>query len=164
MPTCRADGCDREATRTRKTWCEMHYHRLRRTGTTDPRPTKVAQECRVDGCGRPRKGRDGLCGMHHERVRKHGSTDVRLRAHWTGDGATYDAVHQRLRAQRGPARTHACADCGGTARQWSYQRTGGPGHRESETGPYSVDLDDYAARCVPCHKKFDLYHPTRKEA
>lgn len=119
--------------------------------------------CSVDGCEKPRKCRDGLCGMHHERVRKHGSPGVRIRAHWTGDAATYAAVHQRLRRERGRARDHRCGDCDRPAAQWSYSRTGGPGHRESETGPYSVDLDDYTARCVPCHKKFDLQHITTEK-
>lgn len=204
MPTCSADGCERDATRTRRTWCEMHYYRLRRTGRTDlipaderartrvraPRPCTVADCTReatcssqtlctvhykrlartgsvelperpgrvyaVADCGKPRKTLDGLCGMHHERLRKHGSPEIRIRGHWTGDAGTYAAVHQRLAAERGRAAEHRCVDCGHRAAQWSYSHANGCGHRESDTGPYSVDLTDYEPRCVSCHKRFDL--------
>lgn len=183
MPTCSADGCNREATRTRKTWCEMHYYRLRRTGTTDPRPRKPKPEpraprprpgtvpCGADDCDRlATRGR--WCRMHAARVERHGTPDAvthqrdrnipraEQSPRWTGDAATYTAVHQRLRYRRGRAAEHRCVDCGGTAAQWSYERTDGPGHRESPTGPYSVDLDDYSPRCIPCHKRFDLQHLT----
>lgn len=182
MAVCTVDGCEREATRRRRTWCEMHYYRARRTGTTEliqrtspkGRPIKAQRrqrgQCSVEGCELIDAGPHRMCAKHWTRVQRHGSPDVVIHQrdrnlprrersrHWTGDDASYFAIHQRLRYQRGPARTHVCVDCGNHARQWSYQRTGGPSQRESPEGPYSVDLDDYVPRCVPCHKKFDLAH------
>lgn len=200
MPACNADGCDREATRTRSTWCEKHYYRIRRNGS----PTLPAREsrraprppCGVEGCGRdsrlvggamcemherrlartgsvegrgrasgaciaaecdtPANATDGYCGKHRERVRRHGDPDLVLEnPRWTGDQASYMAMHQRLRATQGPASKRRCADCGGPARHWSYNRTAGPRERASEVGPYSLDPDDYVPRCVPCHTRFD---------
>lgn len=199
MHTCSADGCGREATRTRNTWCEMHYYRLRRNGSLDlpkwesrrkPRPPCTAPGCErearlvdgtlchmherrlartgrvegmgrapelcvIDGCTDPARTVAGHCGKHHERIRKHGDPETVDVPRWTGDRASYSAVHQRLPRERGRAATHACVDCGGGAHQWSYGHVNGPGHRECEIGPYSVDLDDYYPRCTSCHKKFD---------
>lgn len=161
MPTCSVNDCLNEARRCRASLCEKHYYRKRRTGSTDL-PERVpisALPCTVDGCANPRKTRAGYCGMHHERTRRHGSPDITYgNGRWTGSRATYDAIHQRLRGERGRASTHQCIDCGKRAAQWSYGHARGPGYRECEVGPYSVDLTDYDPRCVSCHKKFDLAH------
>lgn len=34
----------------------------------------------------------------------------------------------------------------------------GPNEKQSDHGPYSPDPSHYQARCVPCHKRFDLRH------
>lgn len=202
MHLCSADGCGREATRTRKTWCETHYYRLRRNGSLElppkeskrlPRPPCTAEgcdrdarlvsgslchmherrlartgrvdgmgsapeNCVIDGCPDPARTIAGHCGKHHERIKRHGAPDVVLAPRWTGERASYTAVHQRLARVRGRASTHRCVDCSKAASQWSYGHARGPGHRECEAGPYSVDLADYDPRCVSCHKKFDLAH------
>lgn len=116
------------------------------------------EHCVVDGCSDPARTIAGYCGKHNERVRRHGDPDTVLVPKWTGDQASYSAVHLRLRKWRGRASAHQCIDCGKRAGQWSYGHARGPGHRECEVGPYSVDLADYDPRCVTCHKKFDLAH------
>jgi hypothetical protein len=67
---CSVDGCER--TFSCKGMCEMHYSRMRRTGTTEPRRKyPVGAICSVGGCTRPRKGRE-WCGAHWLRWRKYG--------------------------------------------------------------------------------------------
>lgn len=65
---CKEPDCDRPA-RTRG-WCEMHYRRWLRTGTTDA--PKRLEQCGVETCGRDATARD-LCRAHYQRVLKHGS-------------------------------------------------------------------------------------------
>lgn len=72
---------------------------------------------------------------------------------WTGDDASYNAVHFRLWRSRGRASEHLCA-CGDQAREWAYQH-GDPDERQSRLGPYSVDLDRYLPKCVKCHRRLD---------
>jgi len=162
---CEVEGCEAlSRNKGRARLCEMHYYRLRRTGTTDTtRPWHRRGSCSVDGCDSPER-HDGVCIRHWTRIRRHGDPDTVLprpslsgeqSASWTGDDATYVAMHSRVRKARGPAKLLACADCGSQARHWSYDRTD-PGEKQSELGPYSTDLSHYEPRCVPCHKRFDL--------
>lgn len=74
---------------------------------------------------------------------------------WSGDDATYLAVHQRLYRWRGPARTHACVDCDGRAATWSYDKTDPNELVDSQGRRYSTDADRYTPRCYRCHHKFD---------
>jgi hypothetical protein len=72
----------------------------------------------------------------------------------------YDALHTYLRYVRGKAAAHACVDCGKPATQWSYDRScpnelTEPNRKTGRPQPYSLDLDRYQPRCVPCHQKFD---------
>lgn len=40
---------------------------------------------------------------------------------------------------------------------WSYNYEAAEVLVDARTGcPYSLDLDDYDPRCVPCHRRFDL--------
>lgn len=127
--------------------------------------------CQVDGCS---TRADGLrwCKKHATRYRRHGDpekfipVDQRDMAtgprniHWTGDSATYSAVHQRIRKVRGRASRYQCVDCGEQAKQWSYNRSDANeklGVAETPNPvPYSVSLESYVPRCISCHKKFDL--------
>jgi len=73
----------------------------------------------------------------------------------------YSGMHSRIRTDRGPASTHPCTDCGHQAAQWSYDHAD-PDERADSDGvvaglPYSLDLAHYDARCVSCHKLFDLH-------
>lgn len=63
--------------------CNMHYTRLRKTGTTDLR-TRKAKKCRMPGCENPsRKHR--WCSKHWNRIRKNGSPFDKDQAWVPGD-------------------------------------------------------------------------------
>lgn len=176
---CEVDGCTKPARSSKKLVCEMHYYRMRRTGSYDlaertPLPpgskidraprvrerwhrlikVRVIPLCQVEHCTEPRKSH-GYCGTHWERVRKYGDPAVVKRANWTGDHATYNAVHQRLILMFGRASTHSCA-CGSPARQWAYQHTDPDEKRHPSGYPYSTDVHHYKPMCVSCHKTLDL--------
>jgi hypothetical protein len=163
---CPFDGCDRPSRTGREPLCEGHYYQRRRGVALTPlRPRHPkGTPCQIEGCDKPRSG-NGMCSMHETRVRRHGSPDTvippeerkmpRGSEHpaWTGGDASYNAVHQRVRRENGPASIHSCAmGCGWEARQWAY--VGPRGEREEM--PFSTNLALYAPLCVPCHKAFDL--------
>ena len=162
---CSVDGCERDDIQARD-MCRMHYFRWYRTGTTTVRrPQRAKREvCVVDGCEALDAGPHGLCAKHRTRQMRHGDVDAvhspRVyrgpeNSAWTGDAASYNAMHVRVRNARGRARDHACVDCGGRAAHWSYDRKDAS-EKLSGEGPYSVKIEHYEARCVPCHKRFDL--------
>ncbi|VEW13521.1 Uncharacterised protein [Brevibacterium casei] len=173
-PLCEVAGCSRspELLAAGLQVCRGHWGRHHSTGEFGTPWFKVSRksrgECAVDGCAEEDAGPTGYCSKHLARQKRHGDPSVRIdykdrrwargeeNHNWTGSDATYDAVHQRLRTRLGPARNRKCVDCGASAAQWSYNRSGGDLEKESKFGPYSTNLDDYVARCVPCHKKFDL--------
>lgn len=162
--TCEYEGCERETRSANAEWCEGHYYQLRRG--TELRPLKPyvrgPRVCSVEGCETviPKWY---LCSKHAKRVRVHGDPHAYIphsernmptgeaNHNWTGAEASYSAVHQRLRNQRGPAKEKTCP-CGEPARQWSYIGA----RQNDERLPYSSDLSLYEARCVPCHKKSDM--------
>lgn len=163
--SCEAPDCSRTDMQGRN-YCHMHYFRWYRHGSLEPlRPKRSAKGvCIIGSCGNADDGPHGLCPMHSTRKRRHGDAlivkkpEVRRgvdHPSWTGDDATYSAVHQRLRKSLGSASSSQCVDCGGDAAQWSYDRKDSA-ELESEFGPYSTDLSYYIARCIPCHKRFDL--------
>jgi hypothetical protein len=164
VSACKLDGCERPA-KTRG-WCLAHYTRVRRTGS--PGPVEVSDRirptCSVDGCDKPHQAH-GYCLNHRRRVEKGGHPDYvgrppsgEANASWKGDDVGYTGAHERVRAARGKVQDHACADCGATARHWSYNHRD-PSELTTASGlPYSGDPAMYDPRCVPCHKRFDLAH------
>lgn len=105
--------------------------------------------------------------MHQTRIDRHGdpSTVVPYSERqkkgdnapaWAGDSVTYAGMHIRLRTLRGSASKRKCVDCGKSAAQWSYTLNAGERERTGPEGKYSVSVDDYEPRCVPCHKRYDL--------
>lgn len=91
------------------------------------------------------------------------ATSCGNRRHRWVDDAGYSAAHGRVRSRRGSAARYPCVDCGEPAKHWSYDRLD-PNERISDHEgpnfgcPYSLDPSHYVARCVPCHKTFDLDH------
>lgn len=80
---------------------------------------------------------------------------------------SYDSIHHKLRAERGPARQYTCPNCGFNARQWAYDHTDPDEIRDSRGRTYSLDLGKYMPMCTPCHYKFDAPYssdPRRKRA
>lgn len=74
---------------------------------------------------------------------------------WRGDDISYAAAHDRVRALFGPARLHACNECGGRANDWAYAHTDREAKRSTLGYWYSVDPAHYRPMCVPCHKALD---------
>jgi hypothetical protein len=70
--TCAAPDCGRSARSSRAIYCEVHYYRLRRSGTLSAKPWHRRGTCAVDGCNKPEKN-DSLCAMHWSRVQRTGS-------------------------------------------------------------------------------------------
>lgn len=70
---------------------------------------------------------------------------------------TYGYVHAKMRHLLGSASTHVCR-CGEPAEDWAYQHTAGDRELRAPDGttPYSLDPDDYAPMCRPCHARFDV--------
>lgn len=171
---CAVTDCERPAVSwaVDKHVCVMHWKRWKRRGTFEqtrkwspPNPNR--RPCAAEGCNETEDGACGYCKRHDSRIRRNGEPysyvhqrDRNLargerNINWTGESATYTAMHQRVRAARGRARIHACIDCGATAAHWSYNRSD-PQERSSEFGPYSIDIAQYVPRCVKCHKQFDM--------
>jgi hypothetical protein len=63
---------------------------------------------------------------------------------WTGDAASYAAVHFRLDRVHGKARDYRCG-CGAQAAEWAFDEPVG----------FSTDLSRYTAMCSSCHKRHD---------
>lgn len=71
---CIIEDCDRP--RFGHGLCQKHYHRKRRTGTTDgPQPVAYSQPCMVLDCENliGERGAKGMCPTHYQRVRATGS-------------------------------------------------------------------------------------------
>ncbi len=168
-PCIHPDGCDRPI--KGHGWCRAHLDRIRKTG--NPGPADVAprsplgRPCCLPDCDQPVTNDAGLgmCSTHYQRQRKHGSPDVVKKGgaslalesnpNWSGDAASYMAVHLRLRNQRGRAKDFSCVDCDAKAAHWSYNNTDPDERFEHGMGRYSTDLTNYEPRCVRCHKAHD---------
>lgn len=130
--------------------------------TMAARRTVPVQGCGVPGCERPRSSL-GLCFLHWRRQHSTGTTDdptplVGEKNHkWTGDSASYFAIHMRLRNMPRPA---GCAVCGTTTGRMEWALKPLPpaeSRRISADGRvYSVDLRHYANLCKRCHNHLDL--------
>lgn len=158
--TCIVEGC----AKTRHVaagWCSTHYARVKAHGTPEPQLKRMPRQgltCTIEDCDRSRySGIRGWCKMHYDRWRTHGDPLKAIIEMGSGDNITVSAAHKRCDALRGRAKTHECVDCGAPARHWSYDHAD-PNEKQSDHGPYSPDPSHYQARCVPCHKRFDLRH------
>ena len=153
VPTrmCSIEGCDKK--HKALGLCGMHYRRLIITGTTDllyaPR-----ERCLVEGCERKHRS-NGYCHFHHTRWLRHGDPLMALKDMGQGDDIQYRAVHQRIRMQRGPATNYQCVDCGEQAAHWSYDHADPNERIDKNRCAYSIDVDRYQSRCIPCHRLFD---------
>ena len=173
---CPVDGCSKDV--HRKGFCYAHYMKNWRYGTPTPKhevrrqlidgqrfgllvalePTKGKWLCRCD-CGATKLVRTGdlnrgsttSCGQPH--------------LHHRLSSVTYGAAHDRLKIDKGNVRDQECVDCGDEAKQWSYDHADPNEMLAYGLSPkpiaYSLNPEHYSARCVPCHKHFDL---NRKDA
>lgn len=163
--TCAVETCEKK--RIQREWCATHYARWYKYGDVNAyfglrRESKGI--CKVDGCETIDQGVHGYCPIHYGRWKKHGDPLIKkprpsLENHhgWTGDGASYGTMHDRIRRARGSASGYACTDCGESAYEWSYDGLDTNQKMCSERGlAYSVKMEHYVARCVPCHRRHDL--------
>lgn len=177
-PTCTVDGCNLSI--KRRDLCYRHYMRWWRYGDPLHRPmlayrditgqrfgTIVAVEykrkqpdqpvsmwlCKCD-CGETTLVRVG--DLNSGSVRSCGDS-----RHQRWEVVGNKAAHDRVRRERGSASLHRCVDCGGDAAHWSYDHRDEAELVDAKKGPYSLDPAHYEARCVPCHKRFDLDHLAR---
>lgn len=166
--TCSVEGCSKE--RAKRDYCNMHYIRLRTKGDVGPAGTVVnvqSGKCSTEGCSREATARN-LCTLHYGRISRSGTLDAipstagAWNGMWKGDGASYFAIHQRLKVTRGKAREHTCTECGGQARHWAYDNAD-PNERTDNGLRYSTDPNHYRPMCVSCHRNFDFKH-SQKEA
>jgi hypothetical protein len=126
-----------------------------------PRKPAPKEPCSVPGCADDRYYSDGLCQMHHWRSLRRGDVNYEYRGEshpaWQGDQISYRTAHNRVVTQRGPARTHACIDCGEPAEHWSYDGMDSNEQFDPAHGcPYSADVTHYVPRCARCHMRVDI--------
>lgn len=149
---CSVAGCSRK--HQGRGYCDGHLRRVIATGEPgpaefEPRRPK-GDKCSIEGCDRLRYAKD-VCDRHYQRLRKYGTLDLPSRE----GSATYNAVHLRLRAQRGAAKDSTCP-CGAAAEHWAYVRGDDQSVRYDEQGrPYSTDLSRYEVLCRTCHCRMD---------
>jgi hypothetical protein len=140
---------------------------------------KPATPCLFDGCESPARGL-GFCHTHYQRLRTHGDPSIvndRLREQnprWRSGPVSYNTMHARLKAQRGPASRNTCEHCGAQAAQWAYDHADPSSRFEDRSDArykagvrrfeYSLDVGHYLALCSPCHRAFDIKHSPRHNA
>lgn len=115
--------------------------------------TALLALCSIDGCDNRIEAR-GWCNRHYLRWRRYGDPLGRRSL-----STSYDALHKRLRSQRGAASAHPCivAECEAPATAWAWQRTG-PSRSGTLSGAsvtWGTDLADYEAMCSSHHSRLD---------
>jgi len=89
--------------------------------------------------------------------RKRGAPAGLAHPRWTGDSASYTAVHFRLVATRG--RPQRCDECGRSdpgRYSWALKKDAWSELKDDlHRGPYSTRLTDYDRLCNGCHNKRD---------
>lgn len=120
LGVCRAEGCDRLATRKGYALCEMHYYRMRRTGDLGARVRK-ASWAKPEGYvvawaeGHPLADKKGQAYQHRLVAHKtHGGKCPAC--HWCGNQTTWADCHvDHLNGDKGDNRPEnlvvACATC-----------------------------------------------------
>ncbi len=146
---CNVDGCT-EKSRSGG-FCQKHYVRFKKTGTTDL--IKVKRICSVEGCGEEHAGR-GFCTMHYNRWRVYGTpipTKMKGRLltedhpRWKAGSITYKGLHLWINERLGKEKL--CQHCKTTsAKRFDWANL---------SGTYQRDFDDWIRLCRSCHIKMD---------
>lgn len=99
---CQIEDCGEDA--IARGWCEMHYQRWRRTGSTDvqSRTKNQGEECSVQGCKRPARTK-GLCPMHYGRKYRTGEVGP---AGSKRAGTLFDRAMRKVDTTAGPNECH----------------------------------------------------------
>jgi hypothetical protein len=173
---CTVSDCVRRALHVNGL-CGAHYHRAKAGRELEGpiRQARVARGvCVVDDCKQLDRGPHGYCGTHWARIQHNGSPHIvvpnrdrkwrrgEVNPAWSGDSISYKGAHRRVARLRGLAADQQCVDCGGSARQWSYNHLD-PSEKRAPNGfRYSTDPHFYVPRCVSCHRYFDLAESKRE--
>jgi len=157
--TCSVDAC--EAPKYCRGYCIKHYGRWRSHGDPLKVIVQTKTPCIVESCELNQHAK-GYCSAHLYRFQKYGNPLVDGPGRGVGRKRmaqpSYTGIHKRLFYDKGKASAHACADCGGPAKEWSYD--GGCPNEIYETLAkqpiaYSVDQSRYSPRCLSCHRTRD---------
>lgn len=170
---CAVEACTKDA--HRKSYCYAHYMKDWRYGTPTPQhdPTwEDLSERRYGTLVAKARTSDGAwvceCDCGETATRRVGDLNRYGNActcgttgkHYQTDAPGYEAAHSRIKRLHGPASHHACITCGDDAYHWSYDHMDSDELTfEYEPGKliaYSAKPEHYHARCVPCHKRYDL--------
>lgn len=167
MPsTCKIDSCERPV--HLRDWCRRHYLRwIRYSSPTAGAPLREPPPedglCTIKDCTKTHKAR-GMCGAHYVLWRTKGSPipgkPLAGEKHykWTGNDASYEAIHLRIYKAKGKASSYRCQHCENGARHWAYDhqdKNQRYGTNKGHTLVYSLSLDHYIPLCGSCHKVLD---------
>jgi hypothetical protein len=183
--TCSVDSCTKPARARTASLCKMHYHRLYRYGTLERTTTLVKRGEREPATSpanilgqrygtlvvAERVGNSWLCicDCGEQRITRTGDLNRTGESNTCGKPGMhlapiveYGAAHERVERKHGRASTHPCIDCGKRAYHWSYDHQDQDELVSQATYSagiaYSLKTEHYEARCVACHKTFDLTH------
>lgn len=118
--------------------------------------------CSVTDCTRPSHART-FCVVHYARWRRTGDPVGLLPSGrpLVGEVPGYAAAHRRITRSMGPASAYTCVDCDGPALEWAYnggdpdELVAGALSGEPPGLRYSLHMEFYSPRCVPCHRAMD---------
>lgn len=136
------DPCSCGAQHYAKGMCKRCYlEAYRRAKGIPPRPPAKPKEQRA-----PRKPRRKSAVKSDRGLGSEG----RKRKEVVG----YRAAHLRVDAAKGKASEHRCV-CGSPAREWSLDPLAVHTYEDGQGRVWSMNIDDYSAYCVPCHRDRD---------
>lgn len=170
---CSLNNCDKPVKRAG--YCYGHYMKNWRYGTPEPEHPARWDDIRGRRFGSlvvtdQRVGRFWICQCDCGATTRADAGNLNRgsniscgdpKLHHRKEFVTYSGAHERVRSDRGQADLHPCADCGQSAKHWSYNHDDPDELREDgltsgRSVAYSLNPDHYSPRCVPCHKRYDL--------
>ena len=113
--------------------------------------------CTIEDCGRQHKAL-GMCVKHYRQWQRTMNPIPTRVVEYASEEPSYAALHKRIFYKRGRAVAHDCVDCGNSANEWSYNHSGVgelEGFDKGMAVTYSVDIEQYEPRCIPCHRSKD---------
>lgn len=135
--------------------CNRHYIAAKFAGV----------ECVEQGCTSPAKRSGNRCIQHYSQWLYSAEGRQTKKSKAQSDSASYGAAHMRVISAKGQATEHTCVDCPNRAAEWSLKVSADMiteirGNKMG--GRFSLDVDDYEPRCVPCHRTYDAKYGNKK--